>query len=155
MGFQLLGHSQWTICSFLQHLHPHFYIFSTFIMGTILLTPEGQYWEKGNFSTLKLDVTVGFQCLEHLNWTICSSQSHFLLPNFYIFSTFIPGDQFLLSQRAKMWVSSDLGMLVEVSDYCQSPDRSQSYLRHMSHETYCSPLTQNLGPMFFVVFSGN
>ena len=51
-----------------------------------------------------------------------------------------------------MWVSSDLGMLVEVSDYCQSPDRSQSYLRHMSHETYCSPLTQNLGPMFFCGF---
>ena len=50
-----------------------------------LITQEGQYWEKGNFSTPKLDETgdnfstpkvdetEGFQCLVHLNWTICIS----------------------------------------------------------------------------------
>ena len=51
----------------------------------ILITPEGQYWEKGNFSTPKLDETEGFQCLGHSNWTICSPLSHFC---FQIFPTF-------------------------------------------------------------------
>ena len=52
----------------------------------ILITPEGQYWEKGNFSTPKLDETEGVQCLGHSNWTICSPLSHFCLDEFPTFS---------------------------------------------------------------------
>ena len=37
-----------------------------------------RYWEKGNFSTPKLDETEGFQCLGHSNWTICSSWANFI-----------------------------------------------------------------------------
>ena len=51
----------------------------------ILITPEGQFWEMGNFSTPKLDETEGFQCLGHSNWTICSPLSPFCSE---IFTTF-------------------------------------------------------------------
>ena len=52
----------------------------------ILITPEGQYWEKGNFSTPKLDETEGFLCLGHSNWTICRLLSHFCCQTFTISS---------------------------------------------------------------------
>merc|ERR1712214_148241 len=69
---------------------PHFQkIFQLFHFHTgrpILITPESQLWEKGNFSTPKLDETEGFQCLGHSNWTICSPLSHFCFQNFPPFS---------------------------------------------------------------------
>ena len=51
----------------------------------ILITPEGQFSEKGNPPTPKVNETEGFQCLGHSNWTICNPQSHFC---FQIFTTF-------------------------------------------------------------------
>ena len=53
----------------------------------ILITPEGQLWEKGILPTLKLNETEGFQCLEHSNWMICSLLSHFSPHNFPTFPT--------------------------------------------------------------------
>ena len=43
----------------------------------ILITPEGQYWEKGNLTPQEKNETVCFQCPGHSNWTsvmnpICS-----------------------------------------------------------------------------------
>ena len=43
----------------------------------ILITPEGQLWEKGILPTSKLNEREGFQCLGNSNWTICSPMSHF------------------------------------------------------------------------------
>ena len=48
-GFQCLGGSNWTICSPLSQIHSeHFQTFSLSYWGPILITPEGQLWEKGN-----------------------------------------------------------------------------------------------------------
>ena len=67
------------------HILKLFHLFHLHTGRPILITPEGQYWEKGNFSTPKLNETEGFQCLGHSNWTICSPLSHFC---FQIFTTF-------------------------------------------------------------------
>ena len=52
----------------------------------ILITPEGQLWEKGFLTTPKLIEIVGFQCLGHSNWTICNPLSPFFLCDFSTFS---------------------------------------------------------------------
>ena len=78
----------------LDHLHPFkallFWKFSTlfpFHTGRpILVTPEGQYWEKGIHPTPKLNDTEGFQCLRHSNWTISSPWSPFCFRKFSTFS---------------------------------------------------------------------
>ena len=62
-----------------------FHLFHFHTGRPIPITPEGQYWEKGNFSTPKLDETEGFQCLGHSNWTICSPLSHFCSNIFSLF----------------------------------------------------------------------
>ena len=43
----------------------------------ILITPEGQLWEKGIHPTPKLNETEGYQCLGYSNWIICSQLSPF------------------------------------------------------------------------------
>ena len=71
----------------LAHFVPkYFELFHLHTGRPILITPEGQYWEKGNFSTPKLDETEGFQCLGHSNWTICSPFSQFCSEIFPSFS---------------------------------------------------------------------
>ena len=62
-----------------------FQLFHFYTGRPILITPEGQYREKGNYPNPKLDETEGFQCLGHSNWTICSPSSHFC---FHIFPSF-------------------------------------------------------------------
>ena len=92
----------------LEHLQPikpllfqYLFTFSIFILGRpILITPEGQLWEKGILPTSKQNETGGFQCLGHSNWVICSRLSHFCSKYFLTFSTFILGDHFLLPQKA-------------------------------------------------------
>ena len=49
-----------------------FHLFHLHTGRPILITPEGQLWEKGVLPTPKLDETEGFGCLGHSNWTICS-----------------------------------------------------------------------------------
>ena len=51
----------------------------------LLITPEGQLWEKGFLTTPKLIEIVGFQCLGHSNWTICITLSPFCSENFPTF----------------------------------------------------------------------
>ena len=53
-GFQCLGGSNWTICSPLSQINSeHFETFSLSYWGPILITPEGQLWEKGNSSNFQ------------------------------------------------------------------------------------------------------
>ena len=57
--------------------------FFTFILGRpILITPESQYGERGILPTPKLNETMGFECLGHPNWTICSPLHLSLFENF-------------------------------------------------------------------------
>ena len=61
--------------------------FFTFILGRlILITPEGQYWERGILPTLKLDETGRSGCQGHSIWTICIPLNHFCSGNFPTFS---------------------------------------------------------------------
>ena len=82
-GFQCLGHSNWTICIPLNHFC--FQIFPSFSLSyweANSYTPEGQFWEKGNFSNPKLDETEDFKCLGQSNWTIFSPLHLSLFENF-------------------------------------------------------------------------
>ena len=98
-GVFILGHSQQVE----PLLFRYFSNFFTFILGRpILITPESQYAEKGIPPTPKLDETVGFECLGHPSWTICSPLHLSLFENFPHFSHSYWGGQFLLPQRAIM-----------------------------------------------------
>ena len=63
-----------------------FHLFHFHTGRPILITPEGQYGEKGIHPTSKLDETEGFQCLGHSNWTICIPLNPFCYGNFPSFS---------------------------------------------------------------------
>ena len=54
------------------HILKLYHLFHLHTGRPILITPEGQLWEKGVLPTPKLDETEGFGCLGHSNWTICS-----------------------------------------------------------------------------------
>ena len=62
-----------------------FQLFHFYTGRPILITPEGQYWEKGNLLTSKVDETEGFQCLWHSNWTICILLNIFCSEIFQLF----------------------------------------------------------------------
>ena len=82
VGFQCLGHSNWTICSLLSQFY--FLNFPIFVLSywrPILITPESERLKTGKWNSPNLSVRVGFHCLWHPNWTICSLLSHFCSEN--------------------------------------------------------------------------
>ena len=90
----------------------------------ILITPEGQYWERGNFSTPKLDETEGFQCLGRSNWTICSPlrpSCPEIIPTFHLHT----GEPILITLEGQWW---EMGILTATEmdeiDYFQCLGRS-------------------------------
>ena len=63
----------------------NFQLFHFHTEEPILITPEGQYWEKGNLTPLEKNETVGFKCLGCSNRTICSLRSPFFSDIFVLF----------------------------------------------------------------------
>ena len=67
------------------HILKLFHLFHLHTGRPILITPEGQKWEKGILPSAKMNETGGFECLGPPNWTICSPLhlSHFeIIPTF-------------------------------------------------------------------------
>ena len=71
---------------FLKLFH-HFHLLHFHTGRPILITPEGQYWEKGILPTPEKDETEDFQCLEHSKWTTYTLLLIFLLPTALRIST--------------------------------------------------------------------
>ena len=86
VGFQCLGHSNWTICGQLrQFCCFNFPIFSLLYCRPILITPESGRLITGKWNSHNLSVRVEFLCLGYSNWIICSLLSQFcfeILPLF-------------------------------------------------------------------------
>ena len=77
----------------LDHLQPveptlfsKFYNFFTFILEANSYYPRGLIMREGIHPTPEMDLTEGFVCLGHSNWTICTLLSQFYFPNFTFFS---------------------------------------------------------------------
>ena len=100
-GFHCLGNSNWTICSPLRPFCPkRFSTFSPSYWEANSYYPRVPILGKGQFLNSKTGWDRGFPVpgafkLDHLQ-----PIKPLLFPNFYIFSTFILGGQFLLPQRA-------------------------------------------------------
>ena len=86
------------VSEFLQLLHFH-------TGEPFLITPEGQLWEKGILTTPEKNETVGFQCLEHSNCTICTPLGPFCWNKFSTFSLSYPPLQHCsLSEGVELFV---------------------------------------------------
>ena len=64
-GFQCLWPSNWII--YIPFVLENFQLLLFLTGRPILITPEGQFWEKGTLPTPKVDDTEGFGCLLYPN----------------------------------------------------------------------------------------
>ena len=86
-GFSPWGIQTGTVAVHWAHFVPNdFQLFHFHAGRPILITPEGQFLEKGNPPTPKVNETEGFQCVGHSNWTICIPLSPFCSKTFQSFS---------------------------------------------------------------------
>ena len=87
-GSECLGYSNWVIYSRLSPFCSEmFQTFSLSCWGGQFLLPQRANTERRDIlPTSKLNETVGFECLGHPSWTICSLLSHFWFGKFPTFS---------------------------------------------------------------------
>ena len=101
MGFQCLGHSNWTICSLLSHFcFTNFPTFSLSWWEANSYYPRGLIMRKGNSPNSRIRPDRGVSVLGPFNLDHLHPFEPLLSSEFSNFFTFILGGQFLLPQRA-------------------------------------------------------